>query len=197
HGGDPVKGTENKKMNENMKEKQKKGMIRDLIILGIILIVTVILISLFPDKKEPVISTSWDFFIEMMLILPAVMVILGLFAVFVPKETVVKYFGKTSGIKGIILAIILGALPTGPLYVAFPMAAALLKKGAKKSNIIVFLSAWACIKIPQEMVELQFLGPQFMLLRLSLTVVLVIFMGVSIEKIIEWRDKERGVKNAI
>jgi len=164
-----VKGTENKKINKNMKEKQKQGMIRDLIILGIILAVTVILLTAFPDRKGPVIGASWDFLLEMILILPAVMVILGLFVVFVPKETVVRYLGKASGIKGIILAIILGALPTGPLYIAFPMAAALLKKGAKISNIIVFLSAWACIKIPQEMVELQFLGVQFMISRLILT----------------------------
>lgn len=184
-------------MNENMKEKQKKGMIRDSIILGVILIITVILISIFPDRKGAVISTSWDFFIEMMLILPAVMVILGLFAVFVPKETVVKYLGKTSGIKGIILAIIIGALPTGPLYVAFPMAAVLIKKGAKISNIIVFLSAWACIKIPQEMVELQFLGPQFMLLRLILTIIFVIIMGISIEKIIEWNDKKPSISPGV
>ena len=185
-----MNGTGNKKMNGNMKEKQKKGMIRDLIILGIIFSITAILLSLFPDRKGAVISYSWDFFIEMISILPAVMVILGLFAVFVPKEAVVKYLGKTSGIKGIILAILLGALPTGPLYIAFPMAAALLKKGAKISNIIVFLSAWACIKIPQELMELQFLGPQFMLLRLTLTIIFVIIMGISIEKIIEWDDKK-------
>lgn len=169
-------------------------MIRDLIILGVVLIITVILLSLYPDRKGAVISTSWDFFIEMMLILPAVMVLLGLFAVFVPKETVGKYLGKTSGIKGIILAIIFGALPTGPLYVAFPMAAVLLKKGAKISNIIILLSAWACIKIPQEMVELQFLGPHFMLLRLALTIVFVIIMGIVVEKIVEWSEKEGGVK---
>ncbi|MEA2043098.1 MAG: permease [Bacteroidota bacterium] len=177
-------------MNQNIKETQKKGMIRDLIILGAVLIITVILVSIFPDRKELVINTSWDFFIEMILILPAVMVLLGLFAVFVPKEAVVKYLGKTSGIKGIVLAVILGGLPTGPLYVAFPMAASLLKKGAKISNIIVFLSAWACIKIPQEMVELQFLGPQFMLLRLSLTIIFVIIMGITIEKIMKWSDKK-------
>ena len=188
-----MNGTGNKKMNGNMKEKQKKGMIRDLIILGIIFSITAILLSLFPDRKGAVISYSWDFFIEMISILPAVMVILGLFAVFVPKEAVVKYLGKTSGIKGIILAILLGALPTGPLYIAFPMAAALLKKGAKISNIIVFLSAWACIKIPQEMMELQFLGGQFMLLRLILTIIFVIIMGISIEKIIEWDDKKPSI----
>ena len=180
-------------MKDNLKEKQKKGMIRDLIILGVILIITVILLSVFPDRKGAVISTSWDFFIEMMLILPAVMVILGLFTVWVTKDIVVKYLGITSGIKGIIIAIILGALPTGPLYIAFPMSSALLEKGAKISNIIVFLSAWACIKIPQEMMELQFLGVQFMLLRLILTIIFVIIMGISIEKIIEWNDKKPSI----
>jgi len=176
-------------MKEDLKEKWKKGATQDLALLGAILIITVVLLSIFPDRKEAVISTSWDFFIEMMLILPAVMVILGLFAVWLPGDTVVRYLGKTSGIRGIILAIAIGALPTGPLYIAFPMAAALLKKGARISNIIVFLSAWACIKIPQELVELQFLGARFMAMRLSLTVIFITIMGVSIERIIVWSDK--------
>ena len=168
--------------------KEKQGIIRDLIILGVISIVTLTLLYIFPDKKEPVLSTSWNFFIEMMLILPAVMVMLGLFAVWVPKDIVVRYLGKTSGVKGIFLAIILGALPTGPLYIAFPIASALLKKGAKISNIVFFLSAWACIKVPQEMVELQFLGVRFTLSRLSLTVIFVVIMGIFIEKVIGWRE---------
>jgi len=184
-------------MKKNLKEKQKRGMIRDWILLGIILIIAVVLLSIFPDKKEPVINTLWDYFMEMVLILPAVMILLGLFAVWVSKETVVKHLGKASGIKGIFLAMLLGALPTGPLYIAFPMAATLLKKGAKISNIIVFLSAWACIKIPQEMVELQFLGAQFMISRLILTIIFVVIMGLFIEQVIKWNDKEGGIKNAI
>ena len=168
--------------------KEKQGIIRDLIILGVISIVTLTLLYIFQDKKEPVLSTSWNFFIEMMLILPAVMVMLGLFAVWVPKDIVVRYLGKASGVKSIFLALILGALPTGPLYIAFPIASALLKKGAKISNIVVFLSAWACIKVPQEMVELQFLGVRFMLSRLSLTIIFVVIMGIFIEKVIGWRE---------
>ncbi len=181
---------------QKKEEKAKKEMVRDLVIFGITLAATLILLMEFPDRRGAVISTSWNFFLEMILILPAVMVLLGLFAVFVPKEAVVKYLGKTSGIKGIFLAILLGALPTGPLYVAFPIAAALLKKGAKISNIILFLSAWACIKIPQEMVELQFLGLRFMLARLILTVIFVIIMAFIIEWIMEW-DDTGGVKNAV
>jgi len=81
--------------------------------------------------------------------------------------------------------------------VAFPVAAVLIKKGAKISNIIIFLSAWACIKIPQEMVELKFLGLKFMALRLILTIIFVVIMGLSIEKIIKWTDKTKmeGVKD--
>ena len=90
----------------------------------------------------------------MVLILPAVMVLMGIFNVFVPKEMFVRYLGKDAGIKTVFLGILMGALPTGPLYVAFPMASALLKKGAKISCIIAFLSAWACIKIPRDGAEI-------------------------------------------
>ncbi len=182
------------------KQSEKKKMIKGWILFGVTIVIVVVLLSVFPEKTEPVTSTAQEYLIEMMVILPAVMVIMGLFAVFIPSETVVKYMGKTSGFKGIALSILIGTLPTGPLYVAFPMAATLLKKGAGVSNIIVFLSAWACIKIPQEMVEFQFLGGEFMLLRLILTIIFVIIMGVIIERIIEWSkrgnkmDVKKGVK---
>jgi len=179
--------------------KQKKKMMRDWLFLGITIVIVVVLLSVFPEKTEPVTSTAQEYFIEMMVILPAVMIIMGLFAVYISDKTVVKHLGKTSGIKGIALAILIGALPTGPLYVAFPMAATLLKKGARVSNIIVFLSAWACIKIPQEMVEFRFLGAEFMFLRLILTVVFVIIMGIIIEKIIKWskRGNKMDVKRGV
>lgn len=143
---------------------------------------------IFPAKTDAVISTASEYFIEMMIVLPAVMILMGLFAVFISDETVVKYLGKTSGVKGMAVALFLGTLPTGPLYVAFPMAATLIKKGARVSNIILFLSAWACIKIPQELVELQFLGLHFMVVRLVLTIIFVTIIAVFIEKIME-REK--------
>lgn len=180
-------------------KKRRKGIIRDCLLLGITLIIAVVILLIFPDKSDVVTTTSWNYFIEMILILPAVMVILGLFAVWVSREMVVKYLGKTSGIKGVSLAILIGALPTGPLYVAFPMAAALIKKGARVANIVIFLSAWACIKIPQELVELQFLGPNFMILRLTLTIALVVLMGLGIERITEItkEKKEAAIKDPI
>ena len=170
---------------------------RDIILLGIALSIAIILLSIFPDRRDVVFTTSWEFFIEMIWILPAVMILMGLFMVWEPKDMVVKYLGRTSGIKGFFLALLFGALPTGPLYVAFPMAAALIKKGARISNAIIFLNAWACIKLPQEMVELQFLGPKFMALRLILTIIFAVVMATLIEWLIEWsniRPSFRGIK---
>ena len=174
---------------------KKKGFFRDIFVLIAIIFLTVILLFLFPDKIEPVASISWDYFLEMILILPAVMVIMGLFSVWVSNETIIKYLGKSSGLKGILLALFLGMLPTGPLYIAFPIASSLIKKGARVSNIIIFLSAWACIKLPQELVELEFLGFNFMITRLILTIIFVIVMGLSIEFIIQRKGSSSDEQN--
>lgn len=180
-----------------MKEKQKKGMKRDWMMLGLTIISTGLILSFLPDKRDSVTTISWELLVEMMMIFPAVIIMMGLFSVWVEKEMIVKHLGKASGIRGIFISLFLGALPTGPLYIAFPIAAGLMKKGARISNVIVFLSAWACIKIPQEIVELQFLGLEFMLLRLSLTIVLVIIMGIIIEKVMEWTERKNdGMEQA-
>lgn len=167
------------------KKEAKKEMIRDWVILLGLAIGAVVLLSFFPGKIEPSLSVAKNYLIEMAWILPAVMVLMGLFRVWVSKEMVVKYLGKASGIKGIFIAALLGSTPTGPLYVAFPLAAAMFDKGARVLNIVVFLSAWACMKIPQEMVEIQFLGLNFMAARLVLTLLSVTAMGLFMEKIIE------------
>ncbi|MCK4797443.1 MAG: permease, partial [Spirochaetes bacterium] len=170
-------------MNEKLKKKKQKELIQGILIFIGIIIVTIILIIIFPDKKQSVLNNSWDFLLEMIMILPAVMLLMGLFSVWIPNETIGKYLGKSSGIKGMLIAFIFGALPTGPLYIVFPIAGTLLKKGASISNIVIFLSAWACIKIPQEIVEIQFLGIKFMLTRLILTITFISLMALLIQKL--------------
>ena len=163
-------------------QKQTKTITTDVIVLTTMLAITVMLLVLFPERQTAVLKTAWAFSKEMLMILPAVLVLMGLFAVWVSRDMVLKYLGRSSGLRGVGLALLFGALPTGPLYIAFPLAAGLLKKGARVSNIVIFLTAWACIKIPQEMVELQFLGARFMLARLALTILFAVLMGLFIEK---------------
>lgn len=150
----------------------------DLVLLAASVAGFICLSLLYRDRGARALRVSWEYFQELVFILPAVMILMGLFAVWVRREVVVRYLGREAGLGGVLLAILLGALPTGPLYVAFPLAAMLLEKGARVANVMAFLSAWACIKLPQELVELQFLGWKFALLRLVLTVALVIPMAL-------------------
>jgi len=138
-----------------------------------------------PAQAAPVIRNTWDYLVEMVVILIPVAVLMGLFEVLVPKQLIGKYLGRESGWKGVLLALLFGTAPTGPLYVAFPIAAMLLKKGASPLNVIILLEAWAAIKIPQLLIEARFLGPSFMLVRLALTVPSAILMGWLIQKGIE------------
>lgn len=170
---------------EEGKMEGKNEMIRDWAILFGLALGAVVLLYFFPAKIEPSISVGKNYLVEMAWILPAVMVLMGLFKVWISKELVVKYLGKASGLKGIFIAALLGSTPTGPLYVAFPLAAAMFDKGARVMNVVVFLSAWAAMKIPQEMIEIQFLGLGFMATRLVLTLVFVSVMGLAIEKIMD------------
>ncbi len=167
---------EKSKMGGQQKKKKKGGF---LLFAGI-LSAAIILILLYPENRDASIQASYDIFIELILILPAVMVLMGLFSVWVSREIVVKYLGHASGITGLGLALFMGMIPTGPLYIAFPIASMLLKKGARVANIIIFLSAWACIKLPQELMELRFMGFKFMIVRLLFTIVMVIIMGLLI-----------------
>lgn len=139
-----------------------------------------------PDAFEPVAQNTWEYLREAILILIPVAVMMGLFEVWVPKSLISQYLGHASGWKGVALAFLFGMLPTGPIYVAFPIAGMLLKKGARPLNIVILLNTWAALKIPQLMVETQFLGATFMLTRLALTVPSAFLIGWLVEKFVQW-----------
>ncbi|MFW6381627.1 MAG: permease [Bacillota bacterium] len=139
----------------------------------------------FPEKINPTLDMSGRYAREMISIFPAVLLIMGLADVWVPSKLVKKYLGQEAGIRGKLLAIFLGTLPTGPMYVAFPLAAELLRKKASLSNIVIFLGIWASLKIPQIGVEIKFLGLKFAALRFVFTLISVIFIGLIVEKLVD------------
>ena len=119
---------------------------------------------------------------EMLLILPPIFVLLGLLDVWVPRETMVKFMGEKSGIKGALLAFVIGSAAAGPLYVVFPIAAAFMRKDVKFTNILILIGAWSTTKIPMILFELSSLGPRFGLTRLALNIPLILFITFVMSK---------------
>jgi uncharacterized membrane protein YraQ (UPF0718 family) len=147
--------------------------------------VFVVLAFVAPGAAARSTGVTLDYFKEMALIMPPVFLLMGLMEVWVPKEKIQKWLGSGSGFKGGLISLALGTLPTGPLYVAFPMTASLLRKGASVTNMIIFLGSWAALKIPQLMVEIKFLGISFTGMRFVLTLAALIIMGTLMEALLK------------
>lgn len=126
----------------------------------------------------------WGFFLEMIVFLPLMFILIGLFDVWVPRERVVKHIGEDSGVKGTLLVILLAMLQAGPLYGAFPFAYILWRKGCSVKNVFIYLGAYSTIKIPMLTFEIGFLGLKFSLLRSLITLSVFITIGYLMEWII-------------
>lgn len=162
------------------------------------IIIAMVLIALaiwLPDTARRSSIVTMDYLKEMILVMPPVFVLMGLMEIWIPKDKIQKWLGGGSGIKGAAIAFALGTLPTGPLYVAFPMAGSLLRKGARISNMVIFLGSWAALKIPQLMVEIKFFGIAFASLRFLLTLAALSLMGMLMEFLLRLRPDRAWWEN--
>ncbi|WP_366936931.1 permease [uncultured Clostridium sp.] len=113
----------------------------------------------------------------MISVLPPIMILLGLIDVWIPRRKLIKYMGNNSGLIGILLSMLIASIAAGPMYAAFPFTTVLLKKGAKFSNVIIFMNTWCVIKISTLLFEFSSLGYKFTIARLIIDIPGVILMG--------------------
>lgn len=97
-----------------------------------------------------------------------------------PREVVAKWIGARSGLKGLAVATLAGAIiPGGPMTI-FPIAAALYVSGADRGATIAFLTSWLTLGINRAIVwELSFFGPEFVLLRMAVSLPVPILVGLA------------------
>ncbi len=119
---------------------------------------------------------------------------MGLMEAWVPKTKIQKWLGNGSGIRGAVISVALSTLPTGPLYVAFPMTASLIRKGASITNMVLFLGSWVALKILQLMVEIRFLSVSFTIPRFVLTLMALLLIGLLMDKILDKSSDQAGLK---
>lgn len=164
-----------------------KKLKNNLFLVGIVFFYIALLI-INPEMGVQSIKNSSYYIKEMFMIMPIVFVLTALLDMWVPKETIMKYLGKKSQFKGVVLSFVMGSISAGPIYAAFPVCTMLLKKGASIKNIAIILSSWAVIKIPMLINEVKFLGIKFMLVRWILTVIAIIILSILAEKIVKIGD---------
>jgi len=121
-----------------------------------------------------------SFSIDMLKLLPCAFILIGLFEVWVKRETVERHFGEESGIRGHIWALLLGGTTVGGLYVAFPVASSLYRKGAKLSVILTYIGASGICRVPMATFEVSFMGIKFTMIRLLVSLPLLIVSSIAL-----------------
>ncbi|WP_046173583.1 permease [Domibacillus indicus] len=120
--------------------------------------------------------------LDMLILLPPIFILVGLLDQWVKKETLIRYMGEKSGIFGILFTVLLATAAAGPLYIAFPIAVLLLKKGASVRYIVFFLGAWSTVKLPVLVYEFTSFGLEFTLIHISFGLVFYYVTGILFEK---------------
>jgi uncharacterized membrane protein YraQ (UPF0718 family) len=111
-------------------------------------------------------------------LLIAAFILAGMIQVLISKETVNKWLGKDSGLKGIMLGGIAGALIPGGPYIFYPVAASFLLSGAEIGTVVTFVVAknlWSLSRLPM---EVALLGPKLTLIRYIVTFIFPLIVGV-------------------
>ncbi len=130
----------------------------------------------------------FSIFWSMVKILPCAFMLIALFEKWCHRDTVVKHLGTDCGIKGYIWALLLGSMTIGGLFVAFPFACTLHRKGASLKIIFSFLGFAGVCRIPMTLFEASFLGLQFTIIRLAAAIPIMLIAGILMGQFLEKRN---------
>jgi len=133
------------------------------------------------------VNNFWTFSTQMAKILPCAFVLIGLFEVWVRKETVERHLGRGAGPLCYLWAVLLAATTVGGIYVALPVAHSLYRKGAKLGVIFTYVGASAICRIPMTVFEASFLGVKFTAVRFSVSLPLLILTSILLGRYLEGR----------
>ena len=96
----------------------------------------------------------------------------------IPNETLVKYMGEGSGIKGWITAAAIGSVALIPGFIAYPFCGILIDNGVSYSVIAVFITTLMMTGFLTLPVEVKFFGWKVSVIRNLVSLAAALFIGL-------------------
>jgi uncharacterized membrane protein YraQ (UPF0718 family) len=106
--------------------------------------------------------------------------LIGVFStLLIPREAVARLVGAESGLAGLVIATVAGAImPGGPVTV-YPVAGAFLLAGADVGAALAFVTSWTLLGYARALVwELPFFGAHFVLWRMAIAPAFPVIVGL-------------------
>lgn len=143
-------------------------------------------ISFVIDRKKSVLSLkrAWKMFINMLPQFVPILMLVGLLLAVITPNTIQHVIGADSGLLGMLIISLLGAVTLVPVLIAFPVAAELLNNGAGITQIAVFISTLTMVGFVTLPMEISYLGKKAALLRNVLAYLLAFVTAFIIEAVL-------------
>ena len=118
-------------------------------------------------------------FRQVILVMIVAMFLASFLTTLIPEAVVARWLGEEAGIKGILLASVIGGFVPGGPMITFPIIVALAKMGVATSSVIAFLTAWSVYAFHRIAVfEVPLIGWRITLIRFASSVLLPPLSGV-------------------
>jgi len=142
--------------------------------------------SLFADrtKTKQALKKAWKSFSNMLPDFSGILALIGLLLTVLSPGTISAIMGSQSGLVGMFLAAVLGAITLIPGFVAFPLAASLLSRGAGIPQVAIFVSTLMMVGVVTLPLEKKHFGAKATYLRNGLSFaysfLVALIMGVVV-----------------
>lgn len=94
-------------------------------------------------------------------------IVAGMIQVLLPRAFILKWVGSGSGMKGILVGTIAGALTPGGPFTHFPIIASFYKAGADIAPMVAYLTAWSVLGVHRIIIwEIPLLGNRVTFIRI-------------------------------
>jgi len=107
---------------------------------------------------------------------------------FLKPKKIMKYFGKDSGNKGVLYALLGGIISHGPMYAWYPMLDDMKKHGLKFGLIAIFMYA-RVIKIPLLPFMIGLFGLPFTIIANLYILIFAVMQGKIIDLLMSKQEK--------
>lgn len=118
-----------------------------------------------------------DILVKVIPVIILAFIIAGMMKVLIPTETIAKWIGPESGMRGVLIGTIAGGFTPGGPFTSMPIAAGFLTAGANVGTMVAFLSGWSLLAFSRLPIEVGLMGWKFTLIRLACTFFLPVIAG--------------------
>lgn len=124
------------------------------------------------------IKAGASMFKEIFPLLVMAFLLAGIVEKILPKEFMTKWLGEGSGLKGLIMGTLAGALTPGGPFIQFPIVASLLKAGVGVGPAMAYITSWSLLGLNRFFVyEMPLLGLNLSTLRFLVSLFIPVMVG--------------------